>query len=53
MDIDKADGIVELLKEFAYPEKLNELMEQLYAAVSGIDDAKVAELTKEIISFSI
>lgn len=50
MDIDKADEIVELLKEFMYPEKLNGIMEQLYEAVSNIDDVKVSELTKEIIS---
>ena len=50
MDIDKADEIVELLKEFVYPKELNSIMEKLYEAVSNIDDVKVAGLTKEIIS---
>ena len=45
MDIDKADEIVELLKEFVYPKELNSIMEKLYEAVSNIDDVKVAGLT--------
>ena len=48
MDIDKADEIVELLKAFVYPEELKEIMEQLFAAVSNIDDVRIAELTEHI-----
>lgn len=51
MDIDRADGIVELLKEFLYPDEMNELMEQLYTAVVNIDDVRVAEIIKKIQDF--
>ena len=49
MDIDRADEIVQLLKGFDYSAEDGLLMEQLYAAVSNIDNERVMELTKAYI----
>lgn len=41
MDVDSADGIVMLLKQFCYPEEMNGEMEKIYTAVTNLDAGQV------------
>ena len=44
MDVDRADGIVNILAGFAYPEEYQPVMDGIYAAVRNLDAEKVTEL---------
>ena len=48
MDIDTADQIVEMLKQYRYPDGILESMKQIYIAEKELDADKVAQLYTEI-----
>lgn len=48
MDIDTADQIVEMLKQYRYPDSILENMKQIYIAEKELDADKVAQLYTEI-----
>lgn len=48
MDVDRADSIVGLLRGFEYPDEWVTTMENLYTAVSNLDESKVDELVEKI-----
>lgn len=44
MDVDKADEIVSILKQFSYPSDYSAYMLELYNAVESLDDARILEI---------
>lgn len=48
VDIDRADEIVELLKDFDYPDELQEVMDKIFDAVVSLDDSEIARLIEGI-----
>lgn len=49
-DVDTADAIVSELKTFEYPLEYLPLMEQLYLAVTNLEDATVSSLAEKLIA---
>lgn len=49
MDVDKADGIVQMLKNFQYPQEYAGRIEELYVNVSNLDDANGIRNIEEIL----
>ncbi len=48
MDVDRADGIVSLLKGFAYPHEYSDKMNELYTAVEALNADEVIKIAKSL-----
>ncbi|MDD6570871.1 MAG: ATP-binding protein [Thermoflexaceae bacterium] len=48
MDVDRADGIVSLLKGFEYPDEYTDKMNELYTAVEALDADEVFKIAKSL-----
>lgn len=48
LDVDRADGIVEVLKVFDYPEEYKDYMEEIYIAVSNLDAERINVVVEQI-----
>ena len=48
IDVDRADGIVSLLKGFEYPQEYRDKMNKLFTAVDALDTNEVVRIAESL-----